>query len=38
MLEEVVIVEAHNDVWLGELAVGEKMEEACFYSQGFHDQ
>ena len=31
-------MEAHSDVWPGELAVGEKMEEACFYSQGFHDQ
>lgn len=32
------MVVGHSDVWAGELAVGEKMEEACFYSQAFHDQ
>lgn len=36
--EEVLVVEAHNDAWPGELAVGEKMEEACLYSQVFHAQ
>lgn len=34
----VVVVVAHNDVGAEEPAAGEKMEEACFYSQVFHDQ
>lgn len=32
------MVVVHNDVRAEEPAVGEKMEEACFYSQAFHDQ
>lgn len=33
--EGVLVVVARNDVWV---AVAERMEEACFYSQVFHDQ